>query len=155
MPVVAQNAEGHELDLGEGELLRQELAELVTGRIIEDQLPVPNPAQPALDDAGAQVSMRPRTHIILATQQSTARQRNPFDNQEGGRIVGWDMLPDDNEWWILDEAERASRASDLAELRSGRRTAAEINAANRVVPDGGELQFPEDLDCLEFTLDDE
>jgi hypothetical protein len=65
------------------------------------------------------------------------------------------MVTDDSGWRRLEEAEQASRAADLADLRSGRRTAAEINAANRVVPDGGALQLPEDLDCLEFILDDE
>jgi len=65
------------------------------------------------------------------------------------------MMTDDSGWRRLEEAEQASRARDLADLQAGRRTAAEINAANRVVPDGGELHLPEDLDCLEFTLDDE
>ena len=56
-------------------------------------------------------------------------------------------------WRALGEAEQASRARDLADLRSGRRTAAEINAANRIVPEGGHLAWPEDLADLDLALD--
>jgi hypothetical protein len=40
MPVVAHEAEGDELQLGEGKLLSQELAELLFGDVVKDHLPV-------------------------------------------------------------------------------------------------------------------
>jgi len=64
------------------------------------------------------------------------------------------MTEDDAEIWrALGEAEQASRARDLADLRSGRRTAAEINAANRIVPEGGRIIWPDDLADLDLALD--
>lgn len=56
-------------------------------------------------------------------------------------------------WRTLEQAEQACRARDLADLRSGTRSAVEINKANRIVPDGGRIIWPDDLSGLDLEWD--
>ena len=52
------------------------------------------------------------------------------------------------------DAEARARRQDLEDLRAGRRTAAQINATNSIVPSNVVVTFPEDLTALELDWDE-